>query len=176
MGFQDYLAAKNQEFIKIENGIAIMVKDDTLSRLAQVVSYSLIAVLGLGMLVKNGFSLGFKSTASSGRPVDDVKDSKMALVLWAVTVGLVPCPGVVMTVLFCLSLDMLVLGLWLALFISPGMATTIALAVVSAMFAKGALVNTVADTRSATVGNVIGIITGFIITTLGLISLAVTFG
>ena len=28
-GFQDCLAAKNQEFIKIENGIAIMVKDDT---------------------------------------------------------------------------------------------------------------------------------------------------
>ena len=30
VGFQDHLAAKNQNFVKIENGIAIMVKDDTL--------------------------------------------------------------------------------------------------------------------------------------------------
>ena len=28
VGFQDHLAAKNQDFIKIENGIALMVKDD----------------------------------------------------------------------------------------------------------------------------------------------------
>ena len=30
VGFQDYLAAKNHDFVKIENGIAIVVKDDTL--------------------------------------------------------------------------------------------------------------------------------------------------
>ncbi len=140
----------------------------------QIVSYSLIAALGLGMLVKNAISWRSKSTIRPGRSANEVKDAKKALVSWAVAVGLVPCPGVVMTVLFCLSLDALVLGLWLAFFISLGMATTISLVVVSSVFAKGAFVNTVADNRSATVENIIGIIAGFIITALGLVSLAAT--
>ena len=46
---------------------------------------------------------------------------------WAVAVGLVPCPAVVMVMLFCLSMDVVILGLLLAVCISIGMATTISL-------------------------------------------------
>ena len=65
--------------------------------------------------------------------MQETKGSRKGLVPWALAVGLVPCPAVVMVMLFCLSMDALALGLVLAVFISLGMALTIS-GVVIAVF------------------------------------------
>ncbi|MEA1922868.1 MAG: hypothetical protein U9N63_09445 [Pseudomonadota bacterium] len=151
----------------------------TVSHITQTVSYSLIALLGFGIFVKNSHALLFKSKlkleADSGAlkaPANDVKESKWAFVLWAVTVGVVPCPGVIMVLLFCLSLNLLGLGLWLAVFISLGMATTISLVVVSVVLGRGLSLRSVSEKRIAVVEKVLGVVSGMAITVLGLLFLS----
>lgn len=152
----------------------------SVSHTTQIVSYSLIALLGFGIFIKNSYSLFFrpKPEADSGdsgilvTPANDVKESKWAFVLWAVTVGVVPCPGVIMVLLFCLSLNMLGLGLWLAVFISLGMATTISLVVVSVVFGRGLSLRSVSEKRVAVVEKIIGLVSGMAITALGLLFLS----
>ena len=152
----------------------------TVSHITQTVSYSLIALLGFGIFVKSSYSLLSKSKseprleADSGAaraPAKYTKESKLALILCAVTVGVVPCPGVIMVLLFCLSLNMLGLGLWLAVFISLGMATTISLVVVSVVFGRGLSLRSVSEKRIATVEKVFGVVSGMAITALGLLFL-----
>lgn len=148
------------------------------SHITQIVSYSLIALLGMGIFVKNSYSLFFKPKpkpeADSGVPDNYAKESKLAFVVWAMTVGLVPCPGVIMVLLFCLSLNMLGLGLWLAVFISLGMATTISLVVVSVVLGRGLSLRSVSEKRIAIVERIIGFVSGIAITALGLIFLTMT--
>ena len=149
------------------------------SHITQIVSYSLIALLGMGILLKNSYSLFFKPKPKpkSGVPgvsVNYAKESKLAFVVWAMTVGLVPCPGVIMVLLFCLSLNMLGLGLWLAVFISLGMATTISLVVVSVVLGRGLSLRSVSEKRIAIVERVIGFVSGIAITALGLLFLTMT--
>ena len=150
----------------------------TVSHITQIVSYSLIALLGMGIFVKNSYSLFFKPKpkpeADSGVPDNYAKESKLAFVIWAMTVGLVPCPGVIMVLLFCLSLNMLGLGLWLAVFISLGMATTISLVVVSVALGRGLSLRSVSEKRIAIVEKIIGLISGIAITALGLLFLSMT--
>jgi len=54
----------------------------------------------------------------------------------ALAVGLVPCPGVVLVMLFCLSLNAVGLGLVLAFFLILGMAMTISAVGVAALAGK----------------------------------------
>jgi ABC-type nickel/cobalt efflux system permease component RcnA len=159
----------------------------TVSHITQTVSYSLIALLGFGIFVKNSRALLFKSKPKSkpkleadtdygapGASANYVKESKWALVLWALTVGVVPCPGVIMVLLFCLSLNLLGLGLWLAVFISLGMATTISLVVVSVVLGRGISLKSVSEKRVAAVEKVLGVVSGMAITVLGLLFLSMS--
>ena len=151
----------------------------TVSHITQIVSYSLIALLGLGILVKNSYSLFSKpkpeaDSGTPGTPGNYARESKLAFVPWAVTVGVVPCPGVIMVLLFCLSLDMLGLGLWLAVFISLGMAATISFVVVSVAIGRGISLRTFSEERAKIVEKVLGVVSGFVITALGLLFLSMT--
>ncbi len=148
----------------------------TVSHITQIVSYSLIALLGFAIFVKNSYGLFFKPKpeVDSGAPDNYAKESKWAFVLWAVTVGVVPCPGVIMVLLFCLSLNMLGLGLWLAVFISLGMATTISLVVVSVILGRGLSLRGISEKRVAMVERIIGLISAIAIMALGLIFLNMT--
>ena len=151
----------------------------TVSHITQTVSYSLIALLGFGIFVKSGYLLFIKpkpkieaGSDTSGVSASYVKESKWAFVLWAVTVGAVPCPGVIMVLLFCLSLNLLGLGLWLAVFISLGMATTISLVVVSVVFGRGLSLRSISERRVAVIEKVLGLVSGMAITALGLFFLS----
>ena len=153
----------------------------SVSHITQIASYSLIALLGFGIFVKNSYLLFFKPKLKpeadsdvSGAPAKYANESKLAFVLWAVTVGVVPCPGVIMVLLFCLSLNLLGLGLWLAFFISLGMAATISLVVVSVVFGRGLSLRRVSETRIAAVEKIIGLVSGLAITALGLFFLTIT--
>ena len=107
------------------------------SRVTQVVSFSLILILGIGILVRNGCALVSAVRSGQGRASEKAAGATGALIPWAVSVGLVPCPGVIMVLLFCLSMDVLGLGIALAACISLGMAATISLVVVAVSKGKG---------------------------------------
>ena len=120
---------------------------ETISHTTQIVSFSLIALIGFGILLKSGYSL-FGKAGQGARP-DEIKpaEPKRAFVPWAVTIGLVPCPAVVMVLLFCLSMNMLSLGILLAGFISLGMACTISAVVIAVIMGKDFSLNRFPEKR-----------------------------
>ncbi len=93
------------------------------------------------------------------------------LLPWAATVGLVPCPAVVTVMLFCLSMEALVLGLCLAACICLGMATTIACVVVAVILGKAGMLNVVSEKRAATLEGLLGLGSGAVIAVFGVLFL-----
>ena len=76
--------------------------------ITQMVSFGLIAILGVGILAKHAYALFFMPEPESKRESEPVV--KKSVWPWAVAVGVVPCPAVVMVMLFCLSMDNLYSG------------------------------------------------------------------
>ena len=82
---------------------------------------------------------------------------------------MVPCPAVVMVMLFCMSMDGLLLGLLLALCIALGMGTTISLVVTAAVLGKTGLLRSVSGKRIETVEAVVGMLSGMAIAVFGIL-------
>jgi ABC-type nickel/cobalt efflux system permease component RcnA len=138
----------------------------TVTLTTQFVSFSLISFLGLLILAKNGYSLLVRAEQTAeerrkGEPWD-------SFLPWAVAIGLVPCPGVVTVLLFCLSMDMLTLGILMAGFISLGMACTISAVIVAVIKGRELSLGRVSQKRMKTVQGILGMISGFAVTALGL--------
>jgi len=113
----------------------MMGRIEDITRMTQLISYSLIALLGAGMLVSSLFTwLRGAGTGVRGSDLN-VEKKKKSLLAMALAVGMIPCPGVVLVMLFALSLNMIGLGLVLAFFQALGMAVTISL--VSAVVITG---------------------------------------
>jgi len=146
----------------------------TVTQVTQVVSFSLILLLGLGILVSNGLALF--TAVRSGRYTrrEEGADSTKALVPWALSVGLIPCPGVIMVLLFCLSMDVLLLGLLLAACISLGMAATISGVVLTASQGKGMALSFLSKRGLHHVERIVGALSGAAVATLGGVFLVAT--
>ncbi len=97
-----------------------------LAQVIQRTSYFLISLLGL-------YFVGKKIFAKKNRSAESGKKSAIAL---ALSVSIVPCPGVVMIMLFCISAGALPLGLILSAFMSVGMGLTIAVIGLATLFLK----------------------------------------
>ena len=112
---------------------------EAISRQVGIISYSLVLLIGLGLLVHTLFTIrrspsgAAEDTASGGIP-----QNKSVLPL-AVAVGMVPCPGVVIVMLFALSFNLLAVGLFMSLIMALGMAATISLAGVLTILGKEGL-------------------------------------
>ncbi len=141
----------------------------TVTTITQIMSFGLITLLGLSILLKNGWILFFKPASVSD--TQPIKASRKGLLPWAVAIGLVPCPAVVMVMLFCLSMDVMTLGLLLAACISLGMAATISLVVTAAVMGKTGALQAVSKKRAETIEGVAGIISGTAIAVFGLLFL-----
>jgi ABC-type nickel/cobalt efflux system permease component RcnA len=94
-------------------------------------SYGLLAVVGI--FISGKIIHEFKKGHRHSHDSPDRADLK-SLVFTALAVGIVPCPGAALILLFSLTLGIFFAGLWAMLFIALGMAIT------SSMFAIGALV------------------------------------
>ena len=111
----------------------------SVTRTTQIASYSLIIILGLFLFLRK------LPVWKKFKPVKDtsVEDTGATVdaksILPAVFIGMIPCPGVVLVVLFCLSLGLPGLGIMLACAITLGMASTLSLVVLTAMAGKVAL-------------------------------------
>jgi len=144
------------------------------SRITQGVSFGLILTLGLGILISNAAALLSRRRGREDVPPDETRPSSKSLVPWAVAVGLVPCPGVIMVLLFCLSMDVLVLGLVLAACIALGMAATISAVVIAASQGKGLILSLLSKGGLPQVEHLVGALSGVAIATLGGLFLAAT--
>jgi len=104
----------------------------SVTRITQVASYSLIIVLGLFLFLRK--LPVFKTVKPDhGSPAD------IQSILPAVFMGMIPCPGVVLSVLFCISLGLPGFGMMLACAITLGMAATLSLVVLAAMAGKASI-------------------------------------
>ena len=54
----------------------------------------------------------------------------------ALAVGMVPCPGVVLVMLFCISMGMTLLGVMLSCCVALGMAATLTLVILTGRFGR----------------------------------------
>jgi nickel/cobalt transporter (NicO) family protein len=90
------------------------------------------------------------------------------------TVGLVPCPAVVMVMRFCISIEVMALGLVLAACIALGMGTTISAVVTAVLMGKGGLLKLVPERRLLTFQGIIGLAAGAGIATIGILFLLTT--
>ena len=98
---------------------------ETVTQTTQLISYSLIVLLGAGLLTKSLFSWHARPGNDGSNQRHASEEKRRSPLALALVVGVIPCPGVVLTMLFCLSLDVLGLGLLLAFFLILGMAMTI---------------------------------------------------
>ena len=96
--------------------------------------------------------------------------------LTAVAVGIIPCPGVVMVMLFSISLNLTWLGVLLAAVISFGMAATITGIIYTGMTGKAAALMVVSrfGNRVRIIESVIESVSGLLVMGLGLVLLATT--
>jgi nickel/cobalt transporter (NicO) family protein len=147
------------------------------SRITQIISYSLILLLGTVLLTKNIYSWFLRTIIDRRYPDVYTRGRKIGSLVTAFVVGMVPCPGVVLVMLFSLSLDMIGLGFLLALSMTLGMAVTISAVVVIGTIGKNFALGALQRRRdlAGVVGQIIETVAALIIMTLGALFLAASF-
>ena len=102
----------------------------------QLISFGMIFLLGLFLLIRSVITLKRTDSGSD----HNSKSPQMRIagnpIVMALAVGVVPCHGVVLVMLFCLSMEMIGLGMILSFWIALGMAITITGAVVFGLTGK----------------------------------------
>ena len=137
------------------------------------------SVMAAVMMVMHGYSIGLridlldplikKITGGKG-----LMKNRKGFLASALVLGMVPCPGVVMVMLFSLSMNLVGLGIMLGICISLGMALSITLVVVIGMAGKNALLNVFAEQGKWKVVIEFGVeaAAGLLVAALGLLLLA----
>jgi ABC-type nickel/cobalt efflux system permease component RcnA len=147
------------------------------SRMTQIISYSLILLLGTALLTKSIYLWCRRNVIDRRYPDGYTRRRKIRSLATAFVVGMVPCPGVVLVMLFSLSLDMIGLGFLLALSMTLGMAVTISMVVVIGTVGKNLALGALQRRRdlAGVVGQIIETVAALIIMTLGGLFLAASF-
>lgn len=109
---------------------------ETVSEKLKLISYSLIVLIGVVLLLKNILNLGKsrlqkEEVGPGSRPVN-----QRGMLPIVIAVGIVPCPGVLIIMLFALSRQLLSIGLMLCFFMALGMAMTISAAGILSILAQ----------------------------------------
>ncbi|MCP4575320.1 MAG: hypothetical protein GY846_03415 [Deltaproteobacteria bacterium] len=144
---------------------------ESASSILQTVSFTLIGLLGMGILINNLYALIKVNDSVDGDTVPAEKTTQKNFLLWALAVGLVPCPGVVMVLLFCMSMDAFMLGLLLAICISIGMAMTISFVILAVVIGKAYSMSLFSDKWTIRIERFMGLFSGLAVTTLAILFL-----
>jgi ABC-type nickel/cobalt efflux system permease component RcnA len=131
----------------------------------QLVSFGLITLLGAWITFSH-LREWFRPVASGGS-VREGGTGNTRILPWALSVGMVPCPGVVMVMLFCLSMGVFSLGLMAAAAISLGMALTVSLVVVCVVLGRKACMGRLSAERAQRLEQILGIVSGLVVAVLG---------
>ncbi|MFP4363042.1 MAG: nickel/cobalt transporter [Spirochaetia bacterium] len=105
------------------------------------VSYGLIAAAGVFLLVLHLLEMRKKQDHDPDTDMEKKPKNLRTLIPVIVSAGLVPCPGVLALLVFCISIDAFWLGVLAAFLMSLGMAVTISGFGILAIFAKKGVVN-----------------------------------
>jgi ABC-type nickel/cobalt efflux system permease component RcnA len=118
---------------------AVLTSFEEVSRTVQLVSYALIAMIGLFLLIRTCRNLRRgKDHPENSLSYEDTEPKNMIPV--AIAVGLIPCPGAVIILLFSSAMGVLKLGVLLTLMMALGMGITISsVAVLTIITKRGVL-------------------------------------
>ena len=155
---------------------AVMGSLESVTRTTQIVSYSLISLVGMFLLVKNFYSCCRRTEPGVSNHSGSVGEKRRGPLATALIVGMIPCPGVVLIMLFAMSLHMLWLGLLLAVIMIIGMAVTISAVVTAGVTGKNMLLSALGRRNKIViiVERTLNIAAALIVTMLGLTFLAAT--
>ncbi|MBW1820577.1 MAG: hypothetical protein JRI92_02255 [Deltaproteobacteria bacterium] len=147
------------------------------SRITQIISYSLILLLGAILLTKSIYSWCRRTIIDQCYSDGYTRGRKLGSLATAFVVGMIPCPGVVLVMLFSVSMDMIGLGFLLALSMTLGMAVTISAVVVIGTVGKNLALGALQSRRdlAGIVGQLIETIAALMIMALGALFLAAAF-
>ncbi|MGM0442496.1 MAG: nickel/cobalt transporter [Elusimicrobiota bacterium] len=115
-----YFVLNKTKFISIESTRTVITR----------VSFGMIFLLGIYLFIDFFISVFKKRNKKKQK----INQNKMRAAI--LSVGIVPCAGTIIILLFTLSLDMLGLGIAMTFFIAAGMALTISLAGIAAISTK----------------------------------------
>ncbi|WP_020587095.1 nickel/cobalt transporter [Desulfobacter curvatus] len=145
----------------------------SVTRTTQVTSYSLIIVLGLFLFLRK-LPVWKKFKQDRDMPAEDTRTTMdIKSILPAVLIGMIPCPGVVLVVLYCLSMGLPGFGMMMACAITLGMASTLSLVILAAMAGKAALLGPLPRRFSfaQNAGDILEALAGLILSALSLMFL-----
>ena len=125
------------------------------SHIAMQISAGMIVLVGIYLIYH-----AFKHKNERDKSVKSLKKSEVAV---AFSAGVVPCPGVMTIVLFCIVLKQYFLGILAAIFMSIGMGFTISLIGILSIYA-----NKKSNNFLKTKGYILEIFSGVLILLLGL--------
>ncbi|MCK4532231.1 hypothetical protein KAU39_00465 [bacterium] len=122
---------------------AYLISFENLSRTIKLISYALIALIGLFLLIKAFIDLGkfidLRKRKKNSVLEEDISYSKINtknIIPVAFAVGMIPCPGAVIILLFSISMDVLKVGVISIFSMAMGMAVTISLVGVLTIVSK----------------------------------------
>ena len=121
---------------------------ENISRYIKIISYALVFFLGLFLLINSLFNITdrlFKNNKKGTEAESKVENKKLLPI--ALAVGIVPCPGVVIIMLFALSFNLLATGLAMSLLMALGMAVTIMIAGLISIVGRQTLVKSTAGRK-----------------------------
>jgi len=153
---------------------SIMQNLETVTNITQFISYSIISLFGAGLCLYGMYQLSKIRNKKQCIERPEIKQQKIRPVFSALVVGAIPCPAVVMVMLFAMSMDLIILGIALGTAISAGMALTVSVVVILAVSGKLLSLSATSknDARMILIENVMKMIGGFAIAFIGILFLA----
>ncbi len=151
---------------------------ETVTNITQIISYGIIACFGLGIFIHNIYKLIKKDNQKQNTNKTFKTRKYTDFVFLAFVTGCIPCPGVVMVMLFTLSMDLITLGIILGITISIGMALTVSVFVLIVISGKIASITAISKNSKWTVIIEYGIeiFAGLLLMTLGILFLGNSLG
>ena len=122
---------------------------ENLSQKIKLISYSFITLIGAVLLTRSIFDLRKGNPQGQEKDLSTHPTDPKSIIPVALAVGMVPCPGVVIIMLFSLSLNILGTGLVSSFFMALGMAFTISLAGVLSIVAKDGILKALSPKKKA---------------------------
>jgi nickel/cobalt exporter len=118
---------------------AFLASFESFSRVIRLVSAGLIAGLGIWLLLSSlGYVHGFHSHSDTKKE----GTGSLSFLPVALSIGIIPCPGAVILILFTINIGILKTGVWLALVMALGMMVTISAVGILTSFGKDLLSRT----------------------------------
>lgn len=146
---------------------------DEVSRITQIVSFSLISLVGfLTLIIKANALYRRTGTKRTHDPYINRREDKGPFFM-GIVMGLIPCPGVVLLMLFALSMNMIGLGILLSAFLTLGMVITISVIGFVIVLGKNFFLDTINWGKSLTefLEHTVELISSILITGIGILML-----